>query len=54
MEDEDVLKFKAVITFCRYYNSDTTWGVYGFYTDDDIPQYTKETILFRNVSGGTK
>ena len=45
MEDEDVLKFKAVITFCRYYNSDTTWGVYGFYTDDDIPQYTKETKI---------
>lgn len=43
--DEDILKFKAVITYERYYNSDTTWGVYGFYTNDDIPQYTKETKM---------
>ena len=41
--DEDILKFKAVITYERYYNQDTTWGVYGFYTEDDIPQYSKET-----------
>lgn len=39
------MKFKAVITYERYYNSDTTWGVYGFCTNDDIPQYTKETKI---------
>ena len=43
--DEDILKFKAVITYERYYNPDTTWGVYGFCTNDDIPQYTKETKI---------
>lgn len=42
-EDEEVLKFKVTITFCRYYSSDTTWGVYGFYTEDDIPHFIKET-----------
>lgn len=42
-EDEEVLKFKVTITFCRYYSSDTTWGVYGFYTEDDIPHFIKKT-----------
>ena len=45
VNDEDIIKFKAVITFCRYYNEDSTWGVYGFYTYDDIPQFTKETQM---------
>lgn len=43
--DEDIIKFKAVITYERYYNPDSTWGVYGFYTDDEIPQFTKETKM---------
>jgi exodeoxyribonuclease V alpha subunit len=41
--DEEILKFKAVITYERYYNPDTTWGVYGFSTEDEIPQFVKET-----------
>ena len=41
--DEEILKFKATITYCRYYNEDSTWGVYGFYTYDNIPQFVKET-----------
>ncbi len=43
--DEEILKFKATITYCRYYSEDTTWGVFGFSTEDDIPQYTKETKI---------
>lgn len=43
--DDEILKFKATITYCRYYSEDTTWGVFGFYTEDDIPQYTKETKI---------
>lgn len=43
--DEDILKFKATITYCRYYSEDSTWGVFGFSTEDDIPQYTKETKI---------
>lgn len=41
--EEEIYKFKATITFCRYYSDDSTWGVYGFSTDDDIPHFTKET-----------
>ena len=41
--EEEIYKFKATITYCRYYSNDSTWGVYGFSTDDDIPHYTKET-----------
>ena len=43
--DDDILKFKATITYCRYYSEDSTWGVFGFSTEDDIPQFTKETKI---------
>ena len=43
--EEEIYKFKATITFCRYYSDDSTWGVYGFSTDDDIPHFTKETKI---------
>lgn len=43
--EEEIYKFKATITYCRYYNDDSTWGVYGFSTNDDIPYYTKETKI---------
>lgn len=42
---EEIYKFKATITYCRYYSDDSTWGVYGFSTDDDIPHFTKETKI---------
>ena len=45
MDEEDILKFKATITYEKYYNSDSTWGCYIFSTEDDIPQYTKETKI---------
>lgn len=45
MESEEVIKFKAIITYCKYYNDSSTWGVYGFSTDDDIPYFTKETKI---------
>lgn len=41
--DDEILKFKATITYCRYYSEDSTWGVFGFSTEDDIPQFMKET-----------
>lgn len=43
--DDEILKFKATITYCRYYSEDSTWGVFGFSTEDDIPQFTKETKI---------
>lgn len=38
-EVDEQVEFKAIITDCRYYNDDTTWGVYQFTTDEDIPYY---------------
>ena len=43
--EEEIYKFKATITYCRYYSNDSTWGVYGFSTDDDIPHFIKETKI---------
>lgn len=43
--EDEIYKFKATITYCRYYSDDSTWGVYGFSTDDDIPHFTKETKI---------
>ena len=42
-QDDEVYKFKATITYCRYYNEESSWGVYNFATNDDIPHYLKET-----------
>ena len=41
--DDEILKFKATITYCKYYSEDSTWGCYIFSTEDNIPQFTKET-----------
>ena len=38
-EVDEQVEFKAIITDCRYYNDDTTWGVYQFATDEDIPYF---------------
>ena len=43
--EEEIYKFKATITYCRYYSDNSTWGVYGFSTDDGIPHFTKETKI---------
>lgn len=43
--EEEIFKFKATITYERYYNTDTTWGVYGFATEDEIPHFTTETKI---------
>ena len=36
-------EFEATITNCRFYNSDTSWGVYRFSTKHDLP-YLDEVI----------
>ena len=41
---DTVIEFKAVITYERYYNDETSWGVYGFKTKDDIPYYEEKTV----------
>lgn len=45
MDEEEILKFKATITYEKYYNSDTTWGCYLFATEDEIPHFTTETKI---------
>lgn len=43
-DKDEIIEFKATITYERYYNEDSCWGVYGFSTEDDIPFFVKETI----------
>ena len=42
-DTDDILKFKAIISYSKYYNHDTTWGCYIFHTEDEIPYYQTET-----------
>lgn len=44
-DEDDILKFKALITYKKYYSDDTTWGSYMFSTKDDIPHFTKQTKI---------
>lgn len=42
-EDDEIFKFNAIITYERYYSEDSTWGAFGFTTEDDIPYFVKQT-----------
>lgn len=46
MDEDEILKFTATITYEQYYSEDSTWGVFGFSTKDDIPFFTKPTKAF--------
>ena len=46
MDEDEILKFTATITFEQYYSEESTWGCFGFSTTDDIPFYTKPTKAF--------
>ena len=46
MDEDEIYKFAAIITYEQYYSDDTTWGVFGFSTKDDIPFFTKPTKTF--------
>lgn len=43
-EDENI-KFTAIITHQKYYSDESCWGSYIFSTTDDIPHFTKETKI---------
>lgn len=45
-DSDEIYEFLATITYCRYYNDTTNWGVYGFATKDEIPYYVQETPVF--------
>ena len=46
MYEDEIYKFTAIITYEQYYSDDSTWGVFGFSTKDDIPFFTKPTKTF--------
>lgn len=46
MDEDEIYKFIAIITYEQYYSDDSTWGVFGFSTKDDIPFFTKPTKTF--------
>lgn len=46
MDEDEIYKFTAIITYEQYYSDDSTWGVFGFSTTDDIPFFTKPTKAF--------
>lgn len=46
MDEDEIYKFTAIITYEQYYSDDSTWGVFGFSTTDDIPFFTKPTNAF--------
>ncbi|MBC5688085.1 AAA family ATPase [Mediterraneibacter sp. NSJ-55] len=39
MDNMEILEFKMVPVSERYYNEDTSWGVFNFTTKDKIPEY---------------
>lgn len=39
MDKNEMLEFEVVITYERYYNEETSFGVFGFSTEDDIPYF---------------
>lgn len=46
MNENEILKFTATITYEQYYSDDSSWGVYGFSTNDDIPFFETPTKIF--------
>ena len=46
MDEDEIYKFTAIIAYEQYYSDDSTWGVFGFSTTDDIPFFTKPTKAF--------
>lgn len=46
MDEDEIYKFTAIITYEQYYSDDSTWGVFGFSTKDNIPFFTKTTKTF--------
>ena len=39
MDNVEILEFKITPVLEKYYNEDTSWGVFNFTTKDDIPQF---------------
>ena len=46
------INFKIIPQFERYYKDETSWGVYSFITEDDIPEY--KCVTQQDFYGGEK
>ena len=44
IDENEILQFKITILSERYYSHDTSWGVYQFSTDDEIPHSQTDAI----------
>lgn len=44
-EDQELYEFRINVTFQKYYNEDSCWGSYEFYSEDDIPYYKMRTTI---------
>lgn len=56
-EEDEVFEFKALITYEKYYSEDSSWGVFGFSTKDEIPHYvipSKSEDAFGIETSGSK
>lgn len=42
--NEDIYEFNITITNRKYYNSESCWGTFVGYTNDDIPHLTKQSV----------
>ena len=40
-DNVEVIEFRMKPVLERYYNEDTSWGVFNFTTEDDIPEYNE-------------
>lgn len=48
VSDVDVIKFKITPVRERFYNEDSSWGVFDFVTEDDIPKFEYYNDMFND------
>lgn len=54
IDEDEIYEFSAVITYEKWYSEDSTWGVFGFSTTDDIPKYTQQTNTYDPFGNNTQ
>ena len=42
--NNEVFNFEVEITYCKYYDSESNWGVFCFSTEDDIPYFIEQKL----------
>ena len=54
MDNVEILEFKITPVLEKYYNEDTSWGVFNFTTKDDIPQFLEYKDPFSDYANVQK